>query len=355
MTFSIPKTMRAWQFTSGTSPIEDNFWLNVNAPLPDGSESLQADQVLVEVHVTSLNPVDYKFAEVPVLGPLIVGNPSTPCMDYAGRVAAVGPNSNKETTADLRPGQLVFGRLDFPCKFGTLAEYAVVPRRGCVAVPPGVSLEDAACASSVAFTAYWSIVPKIKGHCSERVFLNGGSGGCGTYGIQIAKLMGCHVTTTCSTRNVQLCRELGADKVLDYTKLDVVSELQKADPFHLVVDNVGIPTNLYWHTPSFTVADAPYVQVGALAVSLQFMLGNAFKRHWPGLLGGGKRPWEFLQIKSNVADYVEICKWMQSKELRAVVDEVFEMGGEGPIKAFEKLKTGRARGKVLVRVVNGSK
>lgn len=347
---SIPRTMKAWQFASASPTLASNLRLNASAPLPTGSSSLQADQVLVQVLVVALNSVDYKFPEIPYLGRLITGSPATPSIDFAGRVAATGPNSKKVSPHDLKIGQLVYGRLDSPTKFGTMAEYTIAPRRGCVPIPSGVNLIDAACAASVALTAYQSIIPKIKGGARERVFINGGSGGCGTYGIQIAKLAGCHVTTSCSTANVELCKSLGADIVIDYKTKDVVAELLKMPKFDLVVDNVGLPSDLYWSAPSFTKPTAPYVQVGAAAVSFGFILGNLYKQMCPGWLGGGQRPWEFMGLKSKVEDYEQISQWMQEGKLRAVVDEVFGMEDKGPVRAYDKLRLGRTKGKIVVKI-----
>ncbi|KAI4156669.1 MAG: hypothetical protein LQ346_009134, partial [Caloplaca aetnensis] len=320
--------------------------------------------ILVNVLAVSLNPVDYKFPEIPYLGRLITGSPATPSIDFAGRVAAAGPNSGKVSSQDLEPGQLVYGRLDGPTKFGTLAEYTIAPRKGCVPIPAGVSVVDAACAASVALTAYQCIIPKLPRKegkegkdGASRVFINGGSGGCGTFGIQIAKAAGCQVTTTCSGGNVPLCESLGADRVIDYRTQDVIAELRKMPLFDLVVDNVGEPRDLYWASPSFTNPRAPYVQTGAPAINLGFVWGNLTKSLWPSWAGGGQRPWEFLKLESKVDDYAQIGRWMQEGKVRAVVDEVFGFGMEGedqgPVKAFEKLRTGRTRGKIVVKVAEG--
>ncbi len=208
--------MKAWQFASASPTVEKNLKLNTSAPLPAGSTSLPADRILVQVLAVSLNPVDHKLPEIPLLGRLITGSPATPSIDYAGRVVATGPISKKVSSTDLKLGQLVFGRLDRPTKFGTLAEYTIAPRAGCAPIPSGVSVMDATCAATAALTAYQSIIPKIKGAAGKRVFINGGSGGTGTFGIQIAKAAGCHVTTSCSGANVGLCESLGADTVIDY-------------------------------------------------------------------------------------------------------------------------------------------
>ena len=138
--------------------------------------------------------------------------------------------------------------------------------------------------------------------------------------------------------------------MIDYRKKDIVAELKKMPKFDLVVDNVGLPANLYWDAPSFTKPNAPYAQVGAPAVSLGFVWQNLCKTLWPGWLGGGQRPWEFLHLVSKVEDYAQLGRWMQEGKVRAVVDEVFGMEDKGPVRAFEKLRKGRTKGKIVVKV-----
>lgn len=339
--------MKAWQFSQATGGIEKNLKLNNAAPLPPNANSLAADQVLVQILSSTLNPIDFKLAQIPVLGNLIIKKPSSPCLDYSGRVVASGPNSKKVSSEDLKPGQLVFGKLDGPTQFGTLAEYTVVPRSGCVSLPPGVSIDDTACIGTAAVTAYQCIVPNVKS--GDRVFINGGSGGVGSFGIQFAKVKGCYVTTSCSSVNVDLCKSLGADEVIDYKSKDVVAELKKMQKFDLVVDNVGTPKEMYWQAHEFTNAGAKYVQVGA-GMSLGEIYSLLSRMMWPGFLGGGKRPFQFLGAANNYDHFKEIGEWMAEGKVKALVDEVYGMEDKGPIRAFERLKTGRAKGKIVVKV-----
>lgn len=343
----IPATMKAWQFSHTAGGIEKNLKLNNAAPLPPNANSLAADQVLVQVLSASLNPVDYKFAQIPVLGNLIIKKPASPALDFAGRVVASGPNSNKVSTEDLNPGQLVFGKLSGPSQYGTLAEYTIAPRSGCVPVPQGMSFDDAACIGTAALTAYQCIVPNTKS--GDRVFINGGSGGVGSFGIQLAKVKGCHVTTSCSSVNVELCKSLGADQVIDYRSKNVVAELKKMQKFDLVVDNVGTPSELYWQAHDFTNAGTKYVQVGG-GLSLGEIYNLLSRMMWPGFLGGGKRPFEFLGLENNYEQSKEIAGWMAQGKVKALIDEVYGMEDKGPVRAFERLKTGRAKGKIIVRV-----
>lgn len=339
--------MKAWQFSQTTGGLEKNLKLNNSAALPPKANSLAADQVLVQVLSASLNPVDYKFAQMPVVGNLIIKKPSSPGLDFSGRVVASGPNSKKISTEDLKPGQLVFGRHEAPTQFGTLAEYTIVPRGGCIPLPEGVSVDDAACIGTAALTAYQCIVPNIKS--GDRVFINGGSGGVGSFGIQFAKVKGCFVVTSCSSANAELCKSLGADEVIDYKSNDIVAELKKMPKFDLVVDNVGTPNKLYFRAHDFTKEETKYVQVGG-GLSLGDIYQLLTRMVWPKFLGGGQRQFIFLGLANNVDQFKEIAGWVEEGKVKALVDEVYGMEDKGPVKAFERLKTGRAKGKIVVRV-----
>lgn len=347
MTSTIPESMKAWHFSQTAGGLEKNLKLNTSAALPSNASSLPADQILVQVISASLNPVDFKFAELPIVGRLTIGKPASPGLDYAGRVVATGPNSKKISTEELSPGQLVFGRLGAPTKFGTLAEYTVVPRAGCVPIPEGVSPDDAACAGTAALTAYQCIVPNLES--GKRIFINGGSGGVGMFGIQIAKTKGCSIVTSCSTPNVELCKSLGADEVIDYKKQDLAAELKRLGKFDLIVDNVGSPYGLFWNAHEFLKDGAKWVQVGA-GFSPREIRELMSRMMWPRFLGGGNTKFEFLGVESNYEQFKQIGQWMQEGKVKVITDEVFGMEDEGPVKAFERMRTGRAKGKILVRI-----
>ena len=330
--------MKAWQFSATSGGIEANMKLNVKATPPPAK--LSPDQVFVEVISMSLNPVDYKLPEVPLLGRIMVSKPASPGLDYCGKVLSAG------SKADVKPGQVVFGRLDAPTQFGTLAECIVTKREAAVPLPEGIDLDHAAAIGTAGLTAYQSIIPFAK--AGDQIFINGGSGGTGTFGIQFAKAIGCHVTTSCSTPNVQLCKDLGADEVIDYKTSDLTKELRaKGQIFSLAVDNVGMPNDLYTTSHRFLKPDAKYVQVGA-GMSLGAITSLLSRMFWPSMLGGGKRPFQFLGLKSKYEDLVKIGQWMKEGRVRSVIDSAFEFS-DGP-KAYAKLRTGRAKGKVVVHV-----
>jgi alkaline phosphatase D len=182
----------------------------------------------------------------------------------------------------------------------------------------------------------------------DKVFINGGSGGTGTFGIQIAKTLGCHVTTSCSTPNVGLCKSLGADKVIDYKTSDITKILSDGGPsYDLVVDNVGKPEDLYSSSHHFLEANGKYVQVGT-EVSLGGIVSLISRFVWPGFLGGGKRKFEFVAVKNKAEDFEQLAAWMAEGKVKAVIDQAFAF--EDAPKAYEKIRTGRAKGKIVVNV-----
>lgn len=327
--------MKAWLYASTTNNLEKNLHLEPSAPIPPPPKN---DQVLVQVLSTALNPADYKVPEMDPHARLVIGTPASPGMDFCGRVVTTGPGATH-----FSPGQLVFGCLSRPVKFGTLAEYLVIPGPLIAPVPEGVEVDHAAGLGIAGQTAYQSLLGYVKS--GEKVFINGGSGGCGLFAIQIAKEMGCHVTTTCSTRNVELCRGMGADEVIDYTaEKDLVATLKgRGVVFDHVVDHIGLPSELYFQAHHFLKKGGVFVQVGASALTT--FVGRVGR---PSFLGGGKRKYVILFFKNTREHLVQLGEWLQKGVLKVQVDSEYEF--EDAVKAFEKLRSGRARGKIVVHV-----
>ncbi|KAI0879821.1 reticulon-4-interacting protein 1, mitochondrial precursor [Annulohypoxylon maeteangense] len=334
-----PKTMKAWVYTSAAGGVEKNLKLvsDASAPFP---EALPKDVVLVKVHSSSLNPVDYKLPELGLLSRLIVCTPASPGLDFAGVVAAVG-----SAVTGYSAGDKVFGRIE-PNKYGTLGEYVPAKAEGIALVPEGVSLEDASTIGTAGLTAFQCIVPNVK--AGDKVFINGGSGGTGSFGIQFAKAVGCHVTTSCSAKNEELVRKLGADEVIDYTKENVSEALKaKGQVFKLAVDNIGsTPADLYKAADHYLLPEGKFMQV-TVEMSLGGVANVTSRQLRPSFLGGGKRKLEFYITKNSHKDLEQIAKWFEEGKVKAVIDEVFQH--EDAPKAFEKLKTGRVKGKVVIR------
>ena len=334
-----PSTMRKWQYSSVKGGLEKNLKINPSAPLPKPNQN----QNLIQVIATALNPVDYKPAEVPVAGRFIVPNPATPGIDFAGCIVTPASGSS------FKPGQLVFGMAgSSPFAAGGLSEFILTGNDTIVPLPNGVNPIDAATIGVAGLTAYQSIVPNVKK--GDKILINGGSGGVGVFGIQIAKILGCHVTTVCSTANVELCKSLGADEVVDYKKQSVVEALKAGGiRYDHVVDNVGADMQLYWRCHEYTTPQADYVMIAGVPT-----LGHAFDilkvKLWPGSIGGGKRKMKGFFAKPVPEELMQIGTWMNEGKLKPVIDQKFPFE-EAP-KAFERLKTGRARGKIVVDIAS---
>lgn len=308
-------TMKAWQYNKFGASIEENMFLNNTAARP--ATGLAPDEVLVRVISASINPVDYKVAEASIAR-LAVSLPASPGLDYCGRVVASGNGVDT-----LVNGQVVFGRIERPTQFGTLGEFIVVTAP-CLPLPSGVEPDHACSIGTAGLTAYQCIQPNVQK--GSKVFINGGSGGCGCFGIQIAKALGCIVTVSCSTTNIGLCKELGADEVIDYKVSDVAEKL-KAEGlvYDLVVDNVGTPDNLYVESTHFLRETGKFVQVGAALTpkSVGSMMSRLLK---PKFLGGGTRKFQFLTCKNDAAAFEELGKvskhsdWKMSISLGSMAD-----------------------------------
>ncbi|KAF1953081.1 GroES-like protein [Byssothecium circinans] len=331
--------MKAWQFTTASGGLENTLFMPASgAPRP----TITDDQVLVEVYSAALNPADHKVPEMGIISKGMIPSPCTPGMDFCGKVAATGSKVD-----NYKVGEMVFGSRVGKIDHGSLGQFIAADKEMLAAMPEGLEVDDMAGVGVAGLTAYQSIHPNVKE--GDKVFINGGSGGTGTYGIQIAKALGCHVTTSCSSANIPLCKSLGADEVLDYKTTDIVAALiSKGQVFTLIVDNVGTPANLYKASPKFLIPKTgKFCQIGA-SFSLRQIAQLGSNMLLPGFLGGGKNKYEMPLAKPSSEELAQIGRWMKEGKVRTVVDEVFEF--EKAPEAFKKLKTGRARGKVIVHI-----
>jgi NADPH:quinone reductase-like Zn-dependent oxidoreductase len=142
-----------------------------------------------------------------------------PGLDVAGVVEAVGPD-----VTDLRPGDEVFGWAP-----GTLAEFACAPASQFVAKPASLTFEEAAAVPEAGMTALQGLRDAGRVVAGQHVLVIGASGGVGTFAVQVARSLGATVTAVCSTRNVELVRSIGADRVIDYTQVDLLAQPERYD------------------------------------------------------------------------------------------------------------------------------
>lgn len=334
-----PSAIKAWQYTTTKGGIEKNLKLNPSAPLPKP----KPNQHLIQIIAIALNPIDYKPSEIPGVVQVAISKPATPGLDYAGHIVTLAAGS------DLKVGQLVFGVAGtLPIAGGALSEYAIVKYENAVAIPEGVDPIDAATVGVAGLTAYQSIVPRVK--AGDKIFINGGSGGTGAFGIQFAKAAGCQVTTTCSTANVELVKSLGADRVIDYKKEGVLEALKASEhKFDHAVDNVGSDDQLIWHSHEFLRPGGALVVVGG-EPSFKAISQGLKRKLWPTFLGGMKGKVEGFWPQQKPEDLRQIGELMKERKVKAVIDQRFPF--EQAPQAFERLKTGRARGKIVIDVAS---
>ncbi|KAH8593117.1 zinc-binding oxidoreductase [Bisporella sp. PMI_857] len=332
--------MKAWQYTTIEDTLEKSIYLTQTIPMPT-KLSLSKDQILVKVLSAALNPVDIKLPESSIAS-FMVKPPATPGLDFCGRVVEV-----HDSNSTFKSGELVFGAFSRAAKQGTLGQYITISSSECAPLPKGVKVDDAAAIGMAGVTAYLSLLPDVV-KPGAKVFINGGSGGVGTWAIQFAKIRGAKVTATCSTGNVELCKSLGAEKVLDYKEVDIVSELEKSGPgYDFFVDNAGSPAGLYERSDRFLKKDGAFMQV-ATAMTPKAMGTVARRMMLPRVLGGGPRRFHFVQTKSTRRDLEQIGTWMAEGKVRSVIDNVFRF--EDVPVAFGKLREGRTKGKIIVHV-----
>jgi NADPH:quinone reductase-like Zn-dependent oxidoreductase len=339
-------TMRAWQYTTRNKPFESNLSLNTiarpNAP-SSGADKKQC--VLIKVHAASLNPADYKLPTTPILGYLVNSKPATPGLDYSGIIVEIP----KGLDTDLKPGDRVIGRFDWPYQHAALSEYVLGQPNGLVKLPDNASFAQGAAIGTGCLSALQPLEPYIKS--GDSVFINGASGGVGSFSTQIAKLLGAgHVTVTCSSANEERVRELGADEIINYREKDVLAELKTAAKdqgriYDLIIENVGDTDTLFENCHHFLKPGGRFVQVAG--TNLGFVIKRAVL---PGFLGGGKRKYNFYMAKNDTGQLEKIANWVGEGKLQIPIDEEFPF--EQAREAFAKLTTGRAKGKIVVRIAD---
>ncbi|KAL4724417.1 hypothetical protein ACLX1H_009031 [Fusarium chlamydosporum] len=294
--------MQAWQVAHPGS-FESVFKLDSNVPKPTPS-SLKPGQILVQVARAALNPADYKVIELGIASRAITSYPKTPGMDLSGRVVAVAPD-----VTNAKEGDHILARASPLKAFGSLSQYTVCDKEGYTVIPKDMDLDQAAGVGTAGLTAYQTIQPYVK--TGDKVFLNGGSGGVGLWGIQIAKALGCHVTVSCSTGKADLCKSLGADDIIDYKTSDVMDELRKrGQVFSLCVDNVGnSPPNLYASSNDYLLPGSSYVFVGG-HISPRSFLSLSTNIARPSFLGGVKTKFVAFMTENKAKDLDQLRDWM---------------------------------------------
>jgi NADPH:quinone reductase-like Zn-dependent oxidoreductase len=298
------------------------------------------NQLLVRIHAASINPADWHNVRGEPYLMRIDGGFGTPKnprvgIDFAGVVEAVGKGVTR-----FKPGDEVFGGGN-----GSLAEYIVIKEDGNLArKPASIGFEEAAAVNVGALTSLQALRDGGGVKPGDQVLINGSSGGVGTYAVQLAKWLGAEVTAVCSTRNVELVRSLGADRIIDYTQEDFT---QTSERYDVVMDNVVNRPIL--QIRRILKPEGKYLIVGGGAPDANPWIG-AIKAPIKAMVTSWFVDEELKFFLSHVSgeDLRTIAGLLESGELRSVIDRRYPLAEAA--EAMRYLEAGRARGKVIITI-----
>jgi NADPH:quinone reductase-like Zn-dependent oxidoreductase len=309
--------------------------------------TLEPDEMLVEVHAVGLNPVD-NMITTGIFKPVLKFQlPATIGSDLAGVVRQVG---NRVTR--FRPGDAVFANI-FDRGTGTIAEFAVVPEHLAAPKPSNLDFVQAASIPMAGLTAWQALKERANLRAGQKVFIPAGSGGVGTFAIQLAKQLGAAVGTSTSTGNVELVLSLGADEVVDYTKQSFEHVLRDYDAVLGTVRGDALEKSVEILKPRGTLVSlvGPLDAAFARARGLNFVLRLVFglmSRRIMRLASKQQVTYSFLFMRPDGEQLAEIGELLKSERIRPVIDRTFPF--EHAKEALEYLAQGRAKGKVVVQV-----
>jgi NADPH:quinone reductase-like Zn-dependent oxidoreductase len=296
------------------------------------------NEVLIKVRAAAVNPYDWHFMRgLPYLVRIIAGlrEPKVTRLgfDVAGEVEAVGKN-----VTQFKPGDVVFGACA-GAHAGAFAEYACAPESALATKPANVTFEQAAAVPLAAFTALQGL--RDKGHIQpgQKVLVNGAAGGVGSFAVQIARSFGAEVTGVCSTRNVEMVRSIGADRVIDYTREDFTRSDQRYDLFLDTIGNHSL-------TACRRVLNPNGILVMAGGKSGRWKVGLLRGLRAKVLSGLSSRKLVGLFTKGSKEDLTFLRGLLEAGKITPVIDRSYKLN-EVP-EAIRYLEDGHARGKVLI-------
>jgi NADPH:quinone reductase-like Zn-dependent oxidoreductase len=252
--------------------------------------------------------------------------------DIAGRVEAVGSNVKQ-----LQPGDEVFADVT-TCGWGGFAEYVTVPARAPTLKPANLTFVEAAATPQAATTALQGLRDVGQIQPGQKVLVNGASGGIGSFAVQIARAFGANVTGVCSTRNLEIVRALGADRVIDYTQEDFAQNGQRYD---LILATAGY-RSIFDYRRALAPTGTYVMSGGAMAQIFQAMLLG------PWLSMGGSKRLQNLSAKPSPNDLQTIKDLVEAGKVRPLIDRCFPLPEVA--EALRYYGDGHARGKVVISV-----
>lgn len=313
--------------------------------LPD--PTIGPEQILVEIHAASVNPIDYKIRDGKLKFlrresfPMILGG------DGAGLVVSVGDQVSR-----FKPGDSVYFRVPKSGP-GSFAEKIALPESCVGKTPKSLSLLESAALPLVSLTAMQAFFDVAKLTPGQKVFVPAGSGGVGSHAIQIAKANGLYVATTTSTKNLDRVKKLGADRVIDYTKEDFTLELKD---FDAVFDTLGGKEQ----KRAFGILKKGGILVSivsppTLQTAREFRLGIfkslilvviSLPAHLCAWRNGARYSYWFM--KPNGLQLERLAEWVDAGKVKPIIDRTFTFDQIDAALAY--VVSGKARGKVLIGI-----
>ena len=308
---------------------------------------IEANQILIKTYSSSFNPYDYKIVrgDFKAMGklsfPIGIGR------DVSGIVEEVGKSVRK-----FKVGDKVYSRPN-ESFVGTMAEYVVTNDEDTALMPSNLNFDESASIPLVGLTSYQALVDIAKLSKGESILIHAGSGGIGTFAIQLAKHLGAKVTTTTSTKNISFVKSLGADKVIDYTSQNYLDE---GAVFDVVYDTLGGNHTL----DSFKVlkSGGRVVSIAGTVDSItaeQFGLNKFIRmilsfqaRKVIKAAAKMNAMYRFLFMSPNGDQLEKLAKLYESGSIKPLIDKVYNF--DESIQALEYLAKGRAKGKVIVKI-----
>ena len=308
---------------------------------------LKPDELLVEVHAAGVNPIDNVVPTGLFKAVLKFERPATLGSDLAGVVTEVGSRVTR-----FKVGDAVFASI-FDLGTGSIAEFAVVPESAAALKPANLDFVQAASIPMVGLTSWQALKERANLRAGQKVFIPAGSGGIGTFAIQLAKHLGAKVGTTTSTGNVQLVSNLGADEIVDYKKQQFEKVLRGYDAVLGTVRGDALEKAVHILKPRGTMVSlvGPLDAAFARGRRLNFLLTLVFglmSRKIMRLAKKREGTYSFLFVRPDGDQLARIGELLKEERIRPVIDKVFPF--EQAKEALEYLAQGRSRGKVVVKV-----
>lgn len=308
---------------------------------------MQENDVLVQIHAASVNLLDSKIKSgefkllLPYKFPLILGH------DVAGMVTQVGVNVRR-----FKVGDAVYAR-PADRRIGAFAEFIAIHENDVAHKPSNISMEEAASIPLVGLTAWQALVEKAKLAKGQKVFIQAGSGGVGTFAIQLAKHLGAIVATTASAANADWLKGLGADMVIDYKTQDFETRLSDYDVVLNSQDTKTLHKSLQTMKAGgqlISISGPPDVQYANEAGLPWFMKGVMRLLSYKIRKEAKQRQinYTFLFMQAQGHQLEKITALIETGAIRPVVDKVFAFDQTNQALAY--VESGRAKGKVVIKM-----